>query len=123
MEIKTGFGWIMINGKKFLDDIVIDPKGNIHKRPKELSSHKKSLYNHTPLTRSEILRILEIVGQVDYFIIGTGQYGKLPIEKGVVDELNKRGIRMFIEDTPKAISKYIAIRDKYKVAAMFHVTC
>ncbi|MHA1616947.1 MAG: MTH938/NDUFAF3 family protein [Candidatus Njordarchaeales archaeon] len=122
-SIETGFGWIRIKETKFSHDVVIDPEGRVYRRPKELSASKKSIYGHTPLTREEVLKILEIVGDIDLLVIGTGQYGKLPIEKEALEELRKRGVKVITSETPKAISRYLEVKDKYKVASLFHVTC
>ena len=123
MEIKTGFGWIQVNEKKYQYDIIMDPEGGVLKRPKELSASKKRIYGHTPLTREEIIRILSMMGPIDILVIGNGQYGKLPIENDVFEELRRRGIKVIVTNTPKALTKYLELKNKARVGAIIHITC
>jgi len=124
MEIRTKFGEIIINGEKFHEDVIMDWNNKIFKRPKHLSAHKKKLYGHTPFTKDELLDIIKNIGKPDILVIGTGQYGALPIEEEVYLEARKLGITLLRDRTPNAIEIYLSqIKSNRKVIALFHITC
>ncbi len=108
-----GFGKIVIDGKVYREDIVID-NGKISYRRKDESRKQKFKYGHTPLTINE-----NIPWNCKRLVIGTGYYGSLPIEKTVEEEAKKRGVELVIEKTPDAI-KHIGEPDTNFV---IHLTC
>jgi hypothetical protein len=50
-SVKAEFGWIKINGEKYIKDIVIHSNGKITKREKKKSKELKPFYGHTPPLR------------------------------------------------------------------------
>ncbi|MEX2690339.1 MAG: MTH938/NDUFAF3 family protein [Candidatus Njordarchaeum guaymaensis] len=124
MKIFTDFGWIMIDDKKFEEDIVICSDGRVIERPKHLSASKKRIYGHNPFTIEEVRDILSNFDKPEVFIIGTGQYGKLPIEDEVKKYLLDLNVRVIIEDTPTAIETFLSqISKNIKTIAILHITC
>lgn len=123
MNIFSGFGWIEIDDKRFEEDVVLDHKGNVFERPKYLSSEKKRMYGHTPLTLKELLEIIKRVSAFDTIIIGTGHYGSMPIEDDVKHYLESINKKLIILDTPKAIDEFLSRVMKERVIAIFHITC
>lgn len=123
MDIFSGFGWIEINRKKFEEDVILDYRGNVYDRPKHLSSDKKRIYGHTPFTLEELLEIIRRIGEFDTIIIGTGQYGAMPVEEEVKRYLENINKKFIILDTQKAIEEFLGRVSKEKVIAVFHVTC
>jgi len=123
MDIETGFGWIEVDFERFEEDIVMNSDGRIILRPKHLSSGKKKIYGHTPFTLDELRYIIAELGDPEILIIGTGQYGAMPVEKEVEDYLSSKGIKLIIEKTPKAIEIYKSYLGEKKVIAVFHLTC
>jgi hypothetical protein len=113
----SGFGWVVIDGIKFENDVVVQMDGSIVKRDKSLSRDKKAKYGHTPLTRKELLPLLE--GKPDLIVIGTGQNGAMPItpkaQKILSDNIS------FIGPTPEALDWMQ--KDGRKTVALLHVTC
>ncbi len=113
----SGFGWVIIDGKKFENDVVVLMDGSVVKRDKNLSRDKKAKYGHTPLTRKELLPLLE--GRPDLIIIGTGQNGAMPITPKAEKILNAN--ISFIGPTQDALD-WIR-KDGRKAVALLHVTC
>ena len=124
---KTGFGYIIINNTKYEHDVIINPNGNVMKRKKELSSRYRRLFNHTPLSKEELEYYLNNTDRIDYIIIGTGQYGLMPIRddaKQLIEELVKKGVKVIIDKTPNVVSRANALYSEgKKVLAILHVTC
>jgi hypothetical protein len=113
----TGYGWVVINGTRYEHDVVVLPDGSVNKRPKKLSKDKRAKYGHTPLTRKELLAVLD--GDPKLIIIGTGQSGSMPITPRAMTVLEKRAA--FIGPTPEALARLEGARKK--TLAMLHVTC
>ncbi len=120
---ETGFGYIVIQGTRYDHDVVVYPDGTVERRPKRLSSGKKRVYGHTPLSVEEARYILSRAGNTDYILVGTGQYGALPIEEEA-KELLEQYAPLIVEPTPKAVEAYNSLIKKgHRVLAIFHVTC
>ncbi len=117
MRIKTGFGWIEVNGETYREDIVIHVDGKITYRDKSLSRHLRHLYGHTPLTKRELEFLEQEKPEIVY--IGTGQYGALPITEDARKYLSK--FKTIIKPTPEAIKDIEKENRKY--TAILHVTC
>ena len=116
----TGFGYIIVNGVKYDHDIAVHVDGSVTKRKKELSKpYKKGV--HTPLAPSEIEEILDENPEI--VIIGSGQYGALPILDETIKLLEEKNVKYIIEKTPKAIEEYNKLSKNKRVAGIFHVTC
>jgi hypothetical protein len=113
----SGFGWVVIDGIRFENDVVVQMDGSIVKRDKSLSRDKKAKYGHTPLTSKELLPLLE--GKPDLIVIGTGHNGAMPItpkaQKILSDNIS------FIGPTPEALEWMQ--KDGRKAVALLHITC
>lgn len=124
---ETGFGYIVINGKKYNYDIVLYPDGEIKRRRKDLSKKYKRIYNHTPLSREELEKYIEEAPGMEYLVIGTGQYGALPITPGAreyIRKLEKKGIKIIADKTPNILSIVNELEKKKKrVLVIVHTTC
>lgn len=124
---ETGFGYIVVNGKRYEHDIVLYPNGLLEKRRKDLSKKYKSEYSHTPLSREELEYYLEKTSNIEYLVIGNGQYGALPLTpdaKKLLEDLKEKGVEIVIDKTPKVLGKVDRLlTDKRKVLAIIHVTC
>jgi len=113
----SGFGWVIIDGKRFENDVVVLIDGSVIKRDKKLSRSKKAKYGHTPLTRTELLPLLRV--KPDLIVIGTGQNGAMPITPNAQKILNDN--ISFIGPTPEALNWMQ--KDGRKIVALLHVTC
>ncbi|MGQ4833982.1 MAG: MTH938/NDUFAF3 family protein [Candidatus Asgardarchaeia archaeon] len=124
MEISSSFGSIIINGKKYTEDVLIDARGAVIKRLKHISSAFKSKYGHTPLTKAELEETLKKFSNITILVIGTGQYGAMPVESDAIRYLESKGIEYIIETTPEAINRFKELANKRKdVLGLFHITC
>ncbi len=118
----TGFGFIIIDHHRYDHDVVVLPDKTVVPRPKHISERKRHQYGHVPLTEEEFREITKNV-DADVVIIGTGQYGALPVEEGVKEIARQLGVELIVKPTPQALEDYVELRDKKKVLAIFHVTC
>ncbi len=124
---ETGFGYIVVNGRRYEHDIVLYPNGLLEKRRKDLSKKYRSEYGHTPLSREELEYYLEKTGSIEYLVIGNGQYGALPLTpeaKKLLEDLKEKEVEIVIDKTPKVLGKVNKLlADKRKILAIIHVTC
>lgn len=111
-----GFGSIEVDGRGYKHDIVIEG-GRVRKRKKTPSKPYRSQFGHTPLSADE-----ELPWGGSQLIIGTGAYGSLPVMPDVVEEADRRGVRLTAIPTPDAC-RLIATLDRREVHAVLHVTC
>ncbi|MFP4364922.1 MAG: MTH938/NDUFAF3 family protein [Spirochaetia bacterium] len=107
------FGKIMVNGKSYETDLVID-QGEIKKRKKNASKHLKPNYGHTPLTVNE-----NIPWNCSTLVIGTGKTGSLPITDEVYQEAENRGVQVIAKPTEDAIH----LLGKDNTNFILHLTC
>lgn len=124
----TGFGYVVVDGEKIEHDIVILPNGKIIKRRKDISAKYRNMYGHTPLSRDELKYYLNSIGQdIEFIVIGKGQYGDLPLTpeaKNFLEELKSRGTNIIIDKTPNIIDKLNELYSKgAKTLSIIHVTC
>jgi len=125
MEWGTGFGWVIINGVKYRYDVLVLPDGSVLKRKKELSKNLRKTFGHTPFSLSEFEDLLNICGNPPkILIIGSGQYGYLPVMEDVLRKAEELGIKVIVKRTPEALAllkKLLA--EGCRAAGVVHVTC
>ncbi|MFP4546228.1 MAG: hypothetical protein ACLFPN_05190 [Methanomassiliicoccales archaeon] len=114
MDIRTGFGWIEIDGEHYHHDVIIHRDGSVSRRQKELSRHLRDEYGHTPLTVEELDFLKE--ESPSTVLIGTGQHGDLCLTPGARELL--RDYWTVLLPTPDAIHE---LREGW--VAILHVTC
>jgi hypothetical protein len=115
--MKTGFGWIEINGIRYDHDIIIHTDGSVSKRPKKRSRALKAEYGHTPLSDEELGSVLD--EHPDTVYIGTGQYGSLPVTPKALALLVP--YKPVLMPTPDLLS--ILENEMRRYLAVMHVTC
>jgi hypothetical protein len=111
-----GFGSIVIGGRRFDHDMVVEA-GSVRPRRKGPSKRDRSAYGHTPLTAAE-----DIPWSGSRLIVGTGASGRLPITPEVWKEAKRRGIELVALPTSEACELLRSIDDD-EIAAVLHVTC
>jgi hypothetical protein len=117
---KTGFGWIEVAGERWEKDVLITADGRVRKRPKKLS--KPYSTGHTPLGPEEVERAMKEEPAV--LVVGTGQWGALPILPAARRAAEERGVALETVTTPEAIKRYRKLVEKgRRIAAIFHLTC
>lgn len=111
-----GFGEIVVDGRAYDHDIVID-NGKVRPRDKKPSKPLKSTHGHTPLSGSE-----DIPWSKPRLIIGSGYSGRLPVLPDVTAEARARDVQLVVVPTAEACE---LLRDvaKTDVNAILHVTC
>ena len=117
MNISGEFGRIVIDGKSYSKDIVID-NGKVEKRKKKASKEFKKKYNHTPLTDKE-----NIPWKCKTLLIGTGFDGALPIDDEVYSKANKKGVELKTMKTGDLIGYINTLEDMKDINAVIHITC
>ncbi len=124
---ETGFGYVVINGKRYDHDVIIYPNGRVEKRHKELSSAKRGMYGHTPLSGEELAYYLSAAESIDCLVIGMGQYGVLPLDdeaERIIEELRSKGVSVVVDKTPVIVKKCSEILSRCNnPLVIIHVTC
>jgi hypothetical protein len=117
MKISGEFGKIVIDGKTYSKDVVIDG-GKVEKRKKKASKEFKEKYNHTPLTDKE-----NIPWKCKTLLVGTGFDGALPIDEKVYNKANKKSVELKIMKTGDLIGYINALENMKGINAIIHITC
>ena len=115
--MKSEFGWIEIDKKRYEHDVIIHRDGSVTKRSKKRSKELKSTYGHTPLCDHELDFLEKEKPEIVY--IGTGQYGDLPLTLEAKTVLSQ--FEMVIHPTPEILDTLE--NEKRSFAAIIHVTC
>jgi hypothetical protein len=115
--MKTGFGWIEIDGTRYEHDVIIHADGKVSKRKKKASKDRKGEYGHTPLSSAELDFLADEKPSAVY--IGTGQYGDLPLTPDAKTVLAP--YRPVIAPTPQVLNE--VGRGEKRFVAILHVTC
>jgi hypothetical protein len=109
------FGSITIDGQSYTHDVIID-RGEVHKRKKKPSKKFRKEFGHTPVSIEE-----KVPWKCHRLIIGTGNYGSLPVMDEVKREADRRKIELLIIPTNEAID--LLASDSPETNAILHVTC
>ncbi len=113
---KFSFGSIQIDGETYEHDVVID-QGEIKKRKKKPSKKFRDKFGHTPLSIEE-----KIPWKCRQLLIGNGFSGALPVMDAVKRKAEKRGVKLIILPTPKAVER-LNKESSDDTNAVIHVTC
>ena len=105
------FGSISINGTSYNADLIVFPN--------KIETNWWRLQGHL-LQIADIRKIFDISPEV--LIIGTGDYGYMKVSDDILEELEKRNIKYFVEKSSKAIEIFNSCKEKNKVLAI-HLTC
>ncbi len=104
------FGNIIIDGKKFDNDVIVCWDGEIIDR---IKSHS--------FTKEEFQNIL--MKEPETVIVGIGTGGIVKVEDSVQVSAKTEGVELIIKKTPEAVEEFNKLAKKKKVVAMFHLTC
>jgi len=116
--ITTEFGKIIVDGKTYTYDILIDTKGNVMKRGEMSVTYYGS---HHSICTEEIKRLVE-EQKPQVLIIGTGQYGAAKrLEEGISRTCERNGCKLIIAKTPEAVKLFN--ESQSKKIALLHATC
>lgn len=119
----TNYGIIKISGRTYTHDIYVLPNGDIEIRDK---SHSHRIKGHRDLSKWELEKLIET--NPDFIIIGSGQYGELPMDKSTESWLEfqklEKKFRILKDRTPIILERANELFERNKrVAAIFHITC
>ena len=109
------FGAITIDGVTYSHDVIID-RGKISKRKKKRSKKFRKEFGHTPISIEE-----KLPWKCRRLVIGTGNYGSLPVMEDVKHEARRRKIELLIlptDDAADALAK-----ESEDTNAVLHITC
>jgi hypothetical protein len=112
---KLHFGSITIDRITYDHDVIID-RGWVRKRKKKPSKKFRKEFGHTPVSLEE-----KLPWKFQRLIIGTGNYGSLPVMEEVKREAHRRNIELIIVPTNDAIDALT--KKPEKTNAILHVTC
>ena len=113
----TSFGSITIEGQEIGNDVIMRLDGSVQKRKKKLSK-KVNGTSHT-ISLDEARYVFEEGAEV--LIIGAGQYSCVGMSDEAEKYFSKKGCRVKLMSTPKAINAWNAAGEK--AIGLFHVTC
>ena len=113
-----GFGYIIIDGKRYERDVVIRPSGKVAKRKKKLSKKKHGTAHRVCAKEMETIIKRRTPSML---VVGTGQTGSLSLGDDAISWLKERGILYRALPTPEAIEVFR--RTEGKKMAFLHVTC
>ncbi|HHD92100.1 MAG TPA: hypothetical protein ENL06_00555 [Candidatus Portnoybacteria bacterium] len=107
------FGLIIINNKKYLNDVEIRWSGEILPWIRE---------------KSHIFNISDIQGAIkenpEMIVFGTGAYGVANITSETLKLIEEQGIKVKVEKTSQAVKLFNNYLKKgIKVVGLFHLTC
>ncbi|MDI6917450.1 MAG: MTH938/NDUFAF3 family protein [Thermoplasmatales archaeon] len=106
----TGFGSIIIDGKKYSDVLIVNNK--ILERDWGSGSHG--------ISSGEAEKLL--MGNPDIIIVGTGQAGVLRVDNNIIKKFS-RNAELFVLKTPEAVKRFNELSNDKKVNALIHTTC
>ena len=105
------FGKIVINGKTYTSDVIVF-KDFVKDNWWRKEGHKVYL--------EDIEEILKANPEVVVF--GTGAYGRVVVDREVINKLKSMGAEVIVEKTSKAVEVFNKFKDKNVVLAA-HLTC
>lgn len=113
----TVFGSITIEGQKIKNDVILRLEGSVQKRKKKLS---KKVYGTSHKISLEEARYVYEKG-AEILIIGAGQYRSVGLSDEAEKYLNKKGCRVKLLATSKAIQAWNTAGEN--AIGLFHVAC
>lgn len=105
------FGKIVVNGKTYTSDVIVF-KDYVKDNWWRKEGHKVYL--------EDIEEILKANPEVVVF--GTGAYGRVVVDKEVINKLKSMGVEVIVEETSKAVETFNKLKNKNAVLAA-HLTC
>ncbi len=104
------FGSIIVDGRKFDSDVIIDWTGDIKMKS---GSHSFSKVDLNEL----LMRDPEVI------VIGTGTAGNVKVEPEAEIFARVQGVELIVKHTPLAIVEFNKAAKRRKAIAFIHVTC
>ena len=105
------FGKIVIDGKTYTTDVIVF-KDRVKDNWWRKEGHRVCLEDIKEILREKP----EIV------IFGTGAYGRVVVDREVIEKLKEIGAEVIVEDTAKAVNRFNELKNGNVVLAA-HLTC
>lgn len=104
------FGAIIVNGRKFDSDVILDWTGEIRSRS---GSHAftKADFNDLMMRDPEVI------------VVGTGTAGNVKVDPAVEVAARLQGVELIARTTPQAVLEFNKHVKRRKAVAVIHVTC
>ncbi len=106
------FGFIVIDGKTFRNDLLIWP-GQIKSDWWRREGHF--------LQREDVTEALAAAPQV--LVVGTGAYGNMHVDPALAAQLRHKGVDLMAFPTKEACTVINDLSGKRRLAAALHLTC
>jgi hypothetical protein len=111
------FGFIVVDGKQYIHDVVILPDGTV----KEREASKGRLGSHT-ISWREVVNIIN--GQPEVIIIGTGTSAMAKLTEDVGINIRRANLNLVVLPSYQAVERFNQLTGEGKrVAALIHITC
>jgi len=111
------FGFIVVDGKQYIHDVVILPDGTV----KERQASKSRLGSHTISWRDVVGIVNE---RPEVIIIGTGTSALARLSEDVGINLRRANLNFLVLPSPQAVVRFNELTGEGKrVAALMHITC
>ncbi|MGM0440559.1 MAG: Mth938-like domain-containing protein [Chlamydiota bacterium] len=108
------FGYIVVDGQEFSDDIVIHSDGSTKDSWWRSEGHR--------LVASDIPDVIS--EDPELIVVGTGSQGAMEVDSKLVEQLQQKDIEVLYAPTEEAVKIYNRLlQEKHKVAGCFHLTC
>jgi hypothetical protein len=105
------FGHVTVDGAEETRDLIVLPRRVVRDWWRR-ESHRLALADLEAV-------IDELPGRL---LVGTGAYGRLRVDRAVVEELGRRGVTVEAHPTADAVSRYGELGGRGTAAAL-HLTC
>jgi hypothetical protein len=102
-----------VNGIDYSTDLIIFPNGRVIDGWRRGRGHRIKIEDLTDLLSS----------RPELIIAGTGMNGMAKPDKGLKEELLRRGIEFIALDNKEAVKKYNELGPIRRTGACFHLTC
>ncbi len=107
------FGSMVIDGRRYTSDLIINPDGHVRDGWRRSRGHV--------LTRTDVQTLVEAGPEM--IIAGTGTYGRMQPEPGLEKTLGKMGIQFKSGPNHQAVAWYNDSSASISVGACFHLSC
>jgi hypothetical protein len=106
------FGRIVVDGKEYTRDVIIDPEGTV------VSWWRREGHKVSSEDLEELLK-----GKPEVLIFGTGYSGVMRVPKELIERLKKSGVEVIVQGTRDACDTYNRLCRSRKAWAALHLTC
>jgi len=106
------FGLVVINGKKYISDVIIFPD-RVRSEWWRQRGHELCLEDITEV----------LTENPEVLIVGTGESGLMRVLPETKQSTEAQGIKLIVETTDKACQTYNQLCHSQRVVAALHLTC